>query len=100
MRHARRAGAVRSEHRLHVMAGARAHELPAMLGEDIGDRLGILLAQRLAGEYDHPRIDVVRVQLRPRIGVVNDAAQRRIVDPLLALVGREGHRGPIDPRKR
>jgi hypothetical protein len=82
------------------IAFARMHSPAGNIGHPLGDRLGILPAQRLAREYDHLRIDVVRMQPRRRIGSVDDPAQRRIIDPLLALVGREGHRRLIYPRKR
>ena len=82
------------------MAVARMNSPAGNIGHPLGDRLGILPAQRLAGQYDDACNDVVRMQPRRRVGIVDDPAQRRIVDPLLALVRRERHRGLIDPRKR
>ena len=82
------------------IAVARMHSPAGNIGHPLGDRLGILPPQHLARQYDNARIDVVRMQPRPRIGVVDDPAQRRIVDPLFALVRRQRHRGLIDPRKR
>ncbi len=67
VRHPRGAGAVGGEHRLHVMAGGGGDEIAALLGQQGGDRLGILAPQRLAGEDDHAGVDVLGLRgRRPR----------------------------------
>ena len=64
-RHARGAGAVGREHRLHVMAGGGGDEVAALLGQQARDRLGVVAAQRLAGEDHHAGVDVLGVDARP-----------------------------------
>ena len=59
-----RARAVGGEHRLHVVPGRRADELTAHLREHVGDRLGVLAAQRLAGEDHRAGVDIVRMHAR------------------------------------
>ena len=73
-----------------------ADELAALLGQDAGDALRVLAPQRLAGQDHGAGIDIVGMQSRPRIGVVDDLAERRIVDALLALVGRQRHRRLVE----
>ena len=91
-RHARGAGAVGREHRLHVMAGGRGDEFAALLGQDLGDALRVLAPQRFAGENDDAGIDVVGRQVGRDIGIVDDVAELLVVDALFALVGRQRHR--------
>ncbi len=55
----RRARAVGGEHRLHVMAGGGADEIAARLRKHRRDRLGVLAAQRLAGEDHRAGVDVL-----------------------------------------
>ena len=66
MRHPRGARAVGGQHGFHVMAGGGADELAAALGEDAGDALRVLAAQRFAGEDDDAGVDVVGVHVRGR----------------------------------
>ena len=58
-RHARGAGTIGGEHRLHVMAGGRGDEFAALLGQYFGNPLRVLAAQRLAGEDDDAGVDLV-----------------------------------------
>ena len=74
------------------VAGGGAHELPALLGKDGGDVFGIVAAQRLAGQDHHAGVDVVGMDARGRIRVVDDRAERPVIDPVLARVRREPHR--------
>ena len=83
---ARRARAIGRKHRLHVMAGRRSDELPALLGENFCDALGIFAPQRFAGENDHTGIDLVGTKFRGIIGVVDDGAELGVVDTLFALI--------------
>ncbi len=96
VRHPRGAGAERRQERFHVMPGGGADELAALLGQDAGDALRVLAPQRLAGQDHGAGIDIVGMQARARIGVVDDLAERRIVDALLALVGRQRHRRLVE----
>jgi hypothetical protein len=89
---ARGAGAVGRQHRFHVMAGGSGDELAALLGQDLGDALGVLAAQCLAGEDDDAGIDVVGMQFGGVIGFVDDGAELFVVDALLALIRRQRHR--------
>ena len=88
----RGARAVRGQQRLHVVAGRGADELAAHLRDHLGDRLGVLAPQRLAGEDDGAGVDVVGVDARLGVGAVDDLAHRPLVDSLLALVRRERNR--------
>ena len=74
------------------MAGGGGDEFAALLGQDLGDALRVLAAQRLAGENDHAGVDVVGMQIGGVIGVVDDGAELFVVDALLALIGRQRHR--------
>ena len=85
-RHSRGARAVGGEHRFHMMPGSGGDEFSTLLGKDRRDALRVLTPQRLAGENDHAGIDVVRMELRSIVGVVDDGAELGIVDALLALV--------------
>ena len=87
--HPRGPRAVGSQQRLHVVAGRRADELAALVGEKVGDRFRIFPAQCFAGEDDCAAVDLVRMEARTLIGVVDDVAQRAIVDALLALIRRQ-----------
>ena len=89
---ARGAGAVGRQHRFHVMAGGGGDEFAALLGQDLGDALRVLAAQRLAGQNDHAGVDIVGMQIGGVIGVVDDGAELFVVDALLALIGRQRHR--------
>ncbi len=92
VRHFGSARAVGRQHRLHVMAGGGGDEITPLLGHQAGDRLRILPPQRLAGEDDHPGIDVAGLEAGALVGPVDDAGQRAIVDALVAGVGRQRHR--------
>ena len=89
---ARGAGAVGRQHRFHVMAGGGGDEFAALLGQDLGDALRVLAAQRLARKNNHAGIDLVGMQAGRVIGVVDDGAELFVVDALLALIGRQRHR--------
>ncbi len=86
------AGAVGGEHRLHVMPGRRADELAAHLREHVGDRLGVLAAQRLAGEDHRAGVDMVGMHAGGLVGRVDDVPDRLIVDALLAEIRRQRDR--------
>ena len=92
VRHPGGARAVCRQQRFHVMTGGGADELAALLGEDFGNALGVLAPQRLAGQDHGAGVDLVGMKSRAGIGVVDDLAEAGIVDPLFALVGREGDR--------
>ena len=91
-----RARAVGCEHGLHVVAGGGAHELAAPLGQNPGDTFGIVAPQRLAGQNHDAGVDVVGVDPRRCIGVVDDCAERPVVDPVLVGIGRELYRRLIE----
>ena len=59
------ARAVGGEQRFHVMAGGGADEVAALGRDHAGDRLGVVAAQRLAGQDHHAGIDVDRDPARP-----------------------------------
>src|SRR5205807_230459 len=81
---------------LHVMPGGGADEFAALLGEDFGDALRVLAAERLAGEDHCASVDLVGMQAGGVVGLVDDAPERGIVDALLALVRRERDRRLIE----
>ncbi len=89
-RHRGGAGAVGRQHRFHVMARRGAHEIPALFRHDAGNRLGVLAPQRFAGEDDGAGIDIGRIDAGRVVGIVDDGAEFRLIDVLLAAVGREG----------
>ena len=74
------------------MAGRGGDEVPALLSEQSGDRLGILTAQRLASENDHTCIDVLCLYARCFVSIVDDGTERGIVDALVARIGCQRHR--------
>ena len=86
VRHLGRSGAIRGEHRLHVVPGRRAYEFTAHLREHIGDSLGVLAAQCLAGENDRAGVHVVRMDAGSLVGRVDDASDGLIVDALIAQI--------------
>src|SRR5262245_39323026 len=92
VRQLRRTRAVGRQHRLHVVPGGGGDEIAALLRQQGGDRLGILAAQRLAGEDDHAGVDILWLDARRRIGLVDDGAERGVVDALVARIGRQRHR--------
>ena len=65
-RHPRGAGTVSRQHRLHVVAGGGGDEFAALLGQDLGDALGVVAPERLAGEDDDAGIDACRARDRLR----------------------------------
>jgi hypothetical protein len=83
------AGAIRREHRFHVVSGGGADELAAELGKQLADRLRILAPQRFAGQDHRAGVDVVRVKPGAGISLVDDLAHRVLVDAHLAGIGRE-----------
>ena len=92
VRHLRRARAVGGQHRFHVVPGGGGDEIAALLRQQPGDGLGILAPQRLAGEDDHAGVDVPGLYARRRIGLIDDDAERGVVDTLVAGIGRQRHR--------
>ena len=74
------------------MAGGGADEIAALLGEQARDRLRVVAPQRLAGEDHHAGVDVLGIDAGVAIGVADDRAQPRVVDALLALIGRQRDR--------
>ena len=76
----RRLGGPRSvgrEHRLHVVSGRRADELAPDLRQHVGNRLGILAPQRLAGEDHRAGVHVVRMHASGFVGRVDDLTDAR-----------------------
>ena len=71
------------------MPGRGTHELAADVGQHLRDRLRVLAPQRLARENHRAGVDVVGVDACRRVGGVDDAADRLVVDALLARVRRE-----------
>ena len=47
------------------MAGGGADEIAALFGEQPGDRLGVLAAQRFAGEDHHTGVDIAPASCPP-----------------------------------
>ncbi len=92
----RGARAVGGEHRLHVMAGGGGDEIAALLGQQPGDRLGVLAPERLAGEDDDAGVDVGGLEAGGRVGLVDDGGERRVVDALVALIGGQRHRRLVE----
>ena len=66
------------------MSGRGGDEIAALLRQQAGNRFGILPAQRLAGQNDDAGVDLLRLDAGGRVGLVDDAAERRIVDALIA----------------
>ena len=64
----------------------------ALLRQQPGDGLGILAPQGLTRENDHPGVDVPGLYARRRIGLVDDDAERGVVDTLVAGIGRQRNR--------
>ena len=93
VRNLRRARAVRSEHRLHVVACGCAHQVATLPRDDVGDRGGVLAPQRFAGEDRYAGIDVGRRELGFVVGGIDDRAERAAVDARCA-----GVRGKRDRR--
>ena len=81
------AGAISREHRFHVVTGGGGDEIAALLGQQSGDRLGVLAPQRLAGEDDHAGVDVAGPNARRLVGTIDDGAERGIVDARLVAIG-------------
>ena len=79
-----------------MVAGGRGDEVAALLGQEPGDRLGILAPQRFAGEDDDAGIDILRLDTGGRVRPIDDGGERAVVDALVALVGRERHRRLIE----
>src|SRR5581483_704531 len=97
LRGLRRSGAEGGEHRLHVMAGARADQVAAAVRDHRGDRAGVLAAQRFPGQDHHAGVDVRGLHARLRIGLVHDGAELRGIDAIVLAVGRERH-GRLEKR--
>ena len=89
-------GAVGGEHRLHVMAGGGADELAADFREQLADRLRVLAAQCLAGEDHGAGVDGVWVQASGDVGVLDDGADRLLVDAHLVEVRGQRHRRLVE----
>jgi hypothetical protein len=83
------AGAIGGEHRLHMVPGRRANKLTAHLREDVGDRLGVLAAQRLAGEDHRAGVDLVGMHTGGLVCRVDDVTDPLIVDAILTEIGRQ-----------
>src|SRR5712671_4073047 len=79
-----------------MVAGSRADEFAALLGEDFRDALRVLAPQSLAGQDHGPGVDLAGTKARARIGVVDDPPEPGIVDTLLVLVGRERDRRLVE----
>ena len=75
-----------------MMARGGADEFAALLRQHAGNRLRVVAPQRLAGQDHHAGVDVVGCDGGRAVGLVNDGAKLRIVDALLALVGRQRDR--------
>ena len=65
---------------------------PPCSASRLRDRLRVVAPQRLAGEDHHAGVDVLGVERGLLVGVVDDGAELDVVDPLLALIGRERDR--------
>ena len=87
-----RARAVGGEHGLHVVPGRRADEFAAHLRKHVGDRFGVLAAQRLAREDHRSGVDIVGMHARYLVSRVDDSPDSPIVDALLAEIGRQRDR--------
>src|SRR5262245_33554690 len=74
------------------MPGRRGDEVPALLGEQSGNRFGILPAQRLASEDDHTCVDVLYPYARYFVSIVDDGTERGGVDALVARIRSQRHR--------
>src|SRR5580692_4131617 len=74
------------------LAGGGGDEFAALLGQDLGDALRVLAAQRLARKNNYAGVDLVGMQIGGVIGVVDDGAELFVVDALLALIRRQRHR--------
>ena len=92
VRRLRRPGAVRGEHRLHMMPRGSANKFTAHFREHVRNRFRVFAAQRFASQDDCACVDVVRMDASRLIGSVDDAADGPIVDALFADVRRERDR--------
>ena len=96
MRDTRGARAVGGQHRLHMVAGRGADEFAALLRQNARDSGGVFAPQRLACEDHGAGVDLVRMQVCLLVGLVDDLAERGLVDQLLALIGGQRVRGLIE----
>src|SRR5260370_18731052 len=74
------------------MPGRGGDEVPALLSEQNGNRLGIIAAQRLASEDDHTCVDVLCLYAGRFVSIVDDCTKRGVVDALVARIGCQRHR--------
>ncbi len=88
----RGAGSVRRKHRFHVVPCRGTDQIAAFFRQDAGDWLCIFPAQCLAGKDDDPGIDVVRMQPRSEIRVVDDLAESSRIDQCFTGIGRQADR--------
>jgi len=85
------ARAIGRQHRLHMVPGRGADELAPHFREELGDGLRVFPAQCLPGQDHRPGVDLVRVQARRLVCVIDDPAERLLVDPYVVDVRRERH---------
>ena len=97
VRDPRGARAVGGEHRLHVMAGGGADEIAAAAPAS---------SSAIASAFSRRSASPVRIttpvsmssgcEAGGRVGLVDDGGERRVVDALLALIGRQRHRRLVE----
>src|ERR1700761_6538879 len=74
------------------MTGGGSDEIAALLGQDPGDALSIVAAQRFAGKDNDAGVDHIRRNTGGGVSIIDDDAELLIVDALFALIGCERHR--------
>src|SRR4029077_14944484 len=89
------AGAVGRKQRFEIVAGAGADKVATLRGEEVGDRPGVVPANRFAGENDGAGVHLLGSDSRFQIGGVNQAPKGPIVDALAPL----GVRSEVDWRE-
>ena len=94
--HMHRAGTVSRQDRLQVMPSRGADEFPRFGGKQRGDRFGIFLFHRFAGNDDRTGVDVLRRQPGDPIGFMNEIAQLVGVDGRLVDIGGQQDRRLMD----
>ena len=85
--HMHGAGAVGRENRFQIMARRGANEFSRLGGKQRGDRLGVFLLHRFAGDDDRAGIDVFGSQGGVAVSLMNEIAQLVGVDSGLVDVG-------------
>ena len=92
------ARAVNGQHGFHVVARRCAHKFAALLCQHRSNRLAVLTAQGFTGQDHGTGIDLIGMQARVLVGLVNDGAQGFGVHQAVVQIRREGDGGLVQGR--